>query len=858
MNGVNRHLLPLSDPKTAPTTFMRTLCTLLSRDTAHTPLQPPLTHILLSISDHLADADAAAIPDIMYKQQALTPTSPEWINNWRLLLMTPGMHAHSRPLTRDVIARLLDNMYAILTEMADYRRELGAVVTEHIQAHAERDRQDTDDAAWRILSEEVVLRSTEIEHGPILYDEEGEVLVDNIHPDVESVLSFLEKASLENTAEDPITLISSESGLTSSPALSSAATSPSLSRGVSDYTQPSLDAVINSISLPAASSGDVSSYSLALQATSALVTAFGSLVFTPLSLGEHNLAVAVRIFRILLDTMLHARCPRSRLCALQFLMRMRADRDHRLHFAGDATNTDSHVQRLAGQIQRCEPPPVPAVASPQPVQSAQAAEAESPRYRSRGIKPSKIASSSSNSRSRSRAPPPSFDTALPTPRNALWRLPDIPSFHLSEDQSFSERLTAYDPAGPGRKVVLPLSDYVDAITTVLRGERDWEILSYVLCHLPSQLANKHLLCGPKCKTAVVQMTDAFCVGILEGTFASDITAWPHRLYASDATALAYSAITVLISYRRHFEPARQHRLVETLYRGLSGPPVSALTCLHALTLAAFELRPSMTKFLADIVDRLTQIMSNPQAPVHIINFLAMVGSLPELYANFTQDQFKKVFAVCLRYLQDFNRQGPAQKSSWALSQHVRLLSYAALYVWFLAINLSDRSTHITDITRGLLEANEGNPEVDEPTEVCFDWLARYTYASADPRPASSALDEIVMKSSAGSTGAPEHVPIEKTWIMGNSTVITIKTLPKRGWVEIIARRASGLTKILARLENLPLVGPGDVDPDMLTLPGTLMMDKDAAHVPRDLLVPGEGTGEDAEVRNVMLSSRGRC
>jgi tuberous sclerosis protein 2 len=817
---------------------MYTLCTLLSRDTAHTPLEPPLTHILLSISEHLADTDASAIPATMHEMHALTPTSPSWLDNWRLLLMTPSMHSNSRPQTRERITNLLKDMYSILIEMPDYRRQLGAIVTEHIQTHAEHGQQETDDAVWKILSEEVVLRSTEIEHGPILYDEQGEVRVNAIHPDVESVLSFLEKASLETDKDMQVQgVLSSGPTVASSPGVSSSATSPSISRRVSDYNnQASLGVAVTAIASPSRSPENrASGYSLSVHATSALITAFSSLVFTPLSLGEHNLVVAVRIFRTLLDIMLNAKSVRSRLCALQFLMRMRADRDHRLHFAGLATNEDGQVQTLASQIHRWNGSSVLVSSPPSATSAAMLSTPEEPPFfRPRGVQQSKYSSTSSNSRSRSRAPQRSYEPSADPSSSPLWRLPDEPPFTCSKDQSFSERLTSYDPRGPGRRVVLPLSDYVDAIAAIMDGEHEWEILSYVLCHLPSQLANKHLLCGPKCRTAIVGLLDVLCVRVLDSTFASNVETWPPRLHTSDASGLAYSTLTVFISYRRCFEPARQHRLVETFYYGLGAPPSSALTCLHALTLAAFELRPSMTKFLAGILDRLTQIMSNPQAPVHIINFLAMVGSLPELYANFTQDQFKKVFAVCLRYLQDFNRQSPSQKGSWALSQHVRLLSYAALYVWFLAINLSDRSAYITDITRGLLEANEGNAEVDEPTEVCFDWLARYTYASADPRPASSALDEMVMKSSVDSATSAE-APTEKTWVMGNASVVTVKVLPRRGWVEVIARRASGLTKVLARLENLPLVEPGDVDPDMLTIPGILMMEKDASEVAPKLL-----------------------
>jgi hypothetical protein len=158
--------------------------------------------------------------------------------------------------------------------------------------------------------------------------------------------------------------------------------------------------------------------------------------------------------------------------------------------------------------------------------------------------------------------------------------------------------------------------------------------------------------------------------------------------------------------------------------------------------------------------------------------------------------------------------------SWALSQHVRILSYSVVYIWFLAIKLPDRPHHVRYITRQLLLANEGNTQVDEPTEVCFDWLSRYAYASADPRPAGSIFSDIVLKPTTSNSEAKE-----KTWILGNS-VITVRALARSGWVEILSRRPSGFSRFVCRVENVPMVGPGDVVPDLLSIPASLIMERD--------------------------------
>ena len=82
-----------------------------------------------------------------------------------------------------------------------------------------------------------------------------------------------------------------------------------------------------------------------------------------------------------------------------------------------------------------------------------------------------------------------------------------------------------------------------------------------------------------------------------------------------------------------------------------------------------------------------------------------------------------------------NRPEQSPDTSWALSQHLRVMSYYIVYLWFLAVKLPDCPKHVKNTASQLLLANGGQDEIDEPAEVCFNWLARYTYTSADPRPA---------------------------------------------------------------------------------------------------------------------------
>ncbi|KAK7440051.1 Tuberous sclerosis 2-like protein [Stygiomarasmius scandens] len=437
------------------------------------------------------------------------------------------------------------------------------------------------------------------------------------------------------------------------------------------------------------------------------------------------------------------------------------------------------------------------------------------------------------------------------PLPPTWQIPEKFPFSVTPLDTSSEILATYDPTyepdSPQLRqiVVLPISEYLSTILSILESEKSWEVLSYVLCHLPVQLANKHLFCGPKSRNLISKILTVLCTGIMEGTLGREI---PREYWSAvglkprDAQGLAFNTLSVLVSYKRCFDLKQRHYLVEVFHAGLSEQPATIKCCLHALSLSAFELQSSTTRILPSVLEKLSQIMSNPTMAVHILTFLSIIGSYPPLYANFTESDFKTVFGVALQYLQHHNRIVKNPENSWALSQGVRILSYHLVYTWFLALKLPDRPGHVKYITRQLLLANSGEvfeggskaEDVDDLTEVCFDWLARYTYASADPRPTNSVLQDILMnpdhpRNSSSATvsstvpSSSEAAIAEKAWLLGNS-VVTIRTLKKLGWIEVLSRRPSGYTKFLGRIENVPLVGVGDPEPDMISPKAALLMD----------------------------------
>ena len=804
---------------------------ILSRDIS-LPVNWFMPSALLSIADHLSDEDSCGAVAAITRRHGFSPTSPEWMETWGDVLKNPNVFLDSKPLTWAAILEAIDTVHSIVKDVPSYRKPWVELVFDFWRANAHSELGDGAEVLWLILGEEIALRRSE---------SQGEVTTD---PVMDETLVFLTEMAIRDQTHlgtEPRST-SSDNSTSASSVITSSTTRPDarMPRRSGEHTLPSVMSILTTFTTGNSSRSQSQSRRIgeedapdhtkdpeapptrapsdtmtkSVGATLAFILALSQLAFTPHPVKGPDFYLLVRIFRVLLQIAYSSTCQRARLTSLRFLMRLRADRDHKVYFAASGYDPDGHILAMARILNRAKPEGQ----SVDPLggerkERGRPAEQHPQWPRGRALVVARDHSLSKHNRSPSRA----TGSVILQP---LWQIPDALPIKIPFSDTPTKGISSYAQTQSKENGLLPISEYLNIIINLLSEERDWEILSFALCHIPVQLGNKHLFCGPKCRALINQLLKALCAGISTKELGAKISLWPDGLRPSDAYGLAYHSLSVLISYKRCFDGQSLHHLVEVFLDGLSGSPSATKCCLHALSLSAFELKPSMTRYMSRILEKLSQIMSNPTMSVHIIDFLSIVGSIQSLHVNFREQEYKMVFGVALQYLQQHNRQDSANQISWALSQHVRIMSYYIIYVWFLSLRLSDRPGHIPFICRQLLLANEGRPSVDQSTEVCFDWLARYSYASADPRPANSILNEIITNPPA----AVETATSEKTWIVGNS-VVTIRTLSRLGWLEVVSRRASGLTKFLCRAENVPIVGPGDLNPDMLSVPASFMMER---------------------------------
>ncbi|ORY71130.1 tuberin [Pseudomassariella vexata] len=357
-----------------------------------------------------------------------------------------------------------------------------------------------------------------------------------------------------------------------------------------------------------------------------------------------------------------------------------------------------------------------------------------------------------------------------------------------------------------KDVVLPTSLWLEAILNLFQQGCDWEVYSFVLVHLPSQLSNHGIF-----KTAVPQLQElrkTLCEQIRMNSFLEPPSA--SGLRRSDVSICLFHTLTMIMSYHQHFQKPDEDEMVNTFVRGMTWER-SAKCCIHALSICCYELPMSTSKALVTILQKMAQIVTQPYVAMHILEFLACLARLPSLYVNFREDEYRIVFGICFRYLQFVREKrhsyrfssasdpaahtaaasspadGPVHPNAFDdLPQYVYALAYHVVTFWFLALKIPDRPNHVGWIARNLFGDADGSQTSEEQAQITIDFMQRVAFADVD----ESAADPLFTADRYGEI-------MKKRWLIGNS-IVTIEQAVSTGWAQITKRQSSGKSSYIIR------------------------------------------------------------
>ena len=363
------------------------------------------------------------------------------------------------------------------------------------------------------------------------------------------------------------------------------------------------------------------------------------------------------------------------------------------------------------------------------------------------------------------------------------------------------------------KTALKVNLWLETIIALLQREADWDVYSFTLVHLAPQLSNRNLF-----NNAIPQvklLRSILCDQIKNETFRE-----PPGLSGAkkaDVAICIFESLAVLISYHEHFAKSEQDELVRSFMLGIIGSwDGTSRGCIQALSVCCHEIPLSVTKSLNGILDKMSKVITMSNLAVHILEFLALLARLPDVYVNLREEEIRTVFGICVRFLQTSREQrhrpsessisrgnsmpsrlsgGIREVASYIqpdlsdtlrqdeISRYVYSLTYHVMIFWFLSLKLQDRANHVNWITSRLVFTDENGREVvEEQSQVFIDFMQRVAYSDlGDTIPF-----EIFPPS-------PDHGPVaKKSWIVGLS-IVTLETAVVSGLTQITKRQASGTT-----------------------------------------------------------------
>ncbi|PKI84253.1 Tuberous sclerosis 2-like protein [Malassezia vespertilionis] len=539
-----------------------------------------------------------------------------------------------------------------------------------------------------------------------------------------------------------------------------------------------------------------------------------------------------------------------RIVILQWVMRLRADRHHRIFFVHDMDEEIMPIAQLFGRVEEMEEDGVHT--SKRTLRSDQHEDRSRERGRARSLERDRPEQLNSAAQSREEREISASRGAPQEPESMLWSVPETIQVPLPNDawpsilwqvyahQHNENELPEHRPSSD-EPLVFPTSEYLGVLISLLQSESNWEIVSYIITHLPIQLSNKHCFCGPNTRQQITAMHNVLCTLILQQKQFPNLV-FPEGIKRTDMYAAIYATLQVLISYRLLLSRTQHDELVESFIMGLTKSQNTAQPCIRALVSSCYELQKSFTRLVPGMLMKLSTIMSSMTMSVHILELMNEISSFPTLYANFTEAEYKRLFGIALQYIQYHQSDAAnaredikASPAKFSLSQYVMMLAYSNIAQWFMSLRVADRPKHIAYITRGLMLASEGRDALPDQTLVCLDFLARVAYSNVESKPTRSLIRFMVTDAERPfmqkSTSSAERT---QTWLMGKG-LVTICSLKRTGWFELLVRRPSGAMSLVAKLENEPSVTLVDEERAAQMLPLTLQRTREVStlkHPPR--------------------------
>ncbi|KAK5688114.1 Tuberous sclerosis 2-like protein [Elasticomyces elasticus] len=282
-----------------------------------------------------------------------------------------------------------------------------------------------------------------------------------------------------------------------------------------------------------------------------------------------------------------------------------------------------------------------------------------------------------------------------------------------------------------------LQEWRSTILGVFRnGAQSWEVYSCFLQKTKLLLSNHTMFTG---QIQFVKDLQKIICGQIENGHPMDPPLY-SGLSKSYVAAQLVQTLVASMSYHRQLTKEHVTNLVATFNATAGSRDYTvSIQCIHALTVCCYEVPKVMSRFMDDVIDKMSRMVTQRYLAIHVLQFLAGLSRLPELYRNFAQHDYKKIFAVCYIYLQstrgletasDRRRTPSSEQSSTisrneeALPEYVYALAHHVITFWYMSLKRQDREGLKSYITSCLTYEADGKDVIEDQGMVTVDMMDR--------------------------------------------------------------------------------------------------------------------------------------
>lgn len=356
--------------------------------------------------------------------------------------------------------------------------------------------------------------------------------------------------------------------------------------------------------------------------------------------------------------------------------------------------------------------------------------------------------------------------------------------------------------------------WISLIIKLLGSSSNWEIYSFLICHICSQTSSTNLLKGHY--DLVYKLVDIYCNKLSDSS--QIYIKLPKCLYKGDLYIVYVRNLSSLLVYHRYLPRQISEQVVNVLLFGLKFWEKTIVPILHILTVCCYEIPIAVKKYLTPILAQLSTKITTTIAIPMILEFILALSDSPDIISHLTMDEFKRVFAIAFKLVQSSrDLQDKAQRENLThLSSHEETicekapstvffpvtspvahfyltLSYQVISNWFLRMKMTQRQKIAPFVIKGLINSATDDKLLDHDTLAYLDLVTRFTFTNADLRVETVPIDN-----------PHKDNPSYKCqrWIYGDS-VITIETNIQTGNSLITTRKCTGTSVFQTQLMSPP-------------------------------------------------------